>query len=647
MIDINIYRCRIGLFSPKIRVKSVSRNHDYSILKKTFPTLKIFFTCSLIANLLFSSPAHEYVAPTYLYTSSGQAQVQAVHAEAVIGQYLHHGGVVQGQRGALGRHHQNKVGQVLQSGGGLGQSQLGAFTSQSQAHSGEAARQDESRRHGARGGAEGGLGVHYRGVVVQDNSRGGDWLVPNQAQSEVHGPEHQDNAALARECGGGSGQSQLRALALQVQAEAEDHSHSGKAANQEQFRAHAAQGHALVGEDRHCGGADSEIINHNFEARYLHGNIQRKKGILNMHLNIRSLQNKVYEVKQIIKENKPTILGLSECELLKDKVEEKTLKIPGYKILFPKSWDRHGRARVVVYVKDSFKYQQVCDLEDEQIQSVWLKGSHRNTKEIFFCHSYREHLSGQGIAAQTEYFASFLGQWEAATLYGGRTEPNEVHICGDMNVDIYQDRWLHPNYHLITLSRMMKSMCDVNNFHQLVKSITRLQFNSVTNTTSMSIIDHVYTNARFRCSDVEVSSFGDSDHDIVSYTRYSKKPPEPARLICMRSYKNFDSSKFLADIEKTDWSEVYACIDPEEATKCFTSRFRYTLNIHAPWTRIQQRKTFCPWITAETKNLMKQKDLWKQKAKELAEQVGATPESNSILKCNLSLKKCGSSIFLT
>ena len=110
----------------------------------------------------------------------------------------------------------------------------------------------------------------------------------------------------------------------------------------------------------------------------------------------------------------------------------------------------------------------------------------------------------------------------------------------------------------------------------------------------------------------------------------------------MRSYKNFDSSKFLADIEKTDWSEVYACIDPEEATKCGTSKFRYTLNIHAPWTRIQQRKTFCPWITAETKNLMKQKDLWKQKAKELAEQVGATPESNSILKYNLSLKKFGS-----
>ena len=135
-------------------------------------------------------------------------------------------------------------------------------------------------------------------------------------------------------------------------------------------------------------------------------------------------------------------------------------------------------------------------------------------------------------------------------------EPNEVQICGDMNIDTYQGRWLLPNYSLITLSRMIKSICDQNNFHQLVKDITRLQFNSVTNTTTLSTIDHVYTNTRFRCSDVKVISFGDSDHDIISYTRYSKNPPIPARIICKRSYKEFDSSAFLSDVAKIDWSGV-------------------------------------------------------------------------------------------
>ena len=217
-----------------------------------------------------------------------------------------------------------------------------------------------------------------------------------------------------------------------------------------------------------------------------------------------------------------------------------------------------------------------------------------------------------------DYLATFLGQWEEATLYGGRTEPNEIHVCGDMKIDVYQDRWLHHDYHLVTLSRLIKTVCDVNNFHQLDKDITRLQFNSVSNSTSMSTIDHIYTNAKFRCSDVQVISFGDSDHDIISYTRYSKNPPVPARIILKRSYKNFDRSAFLADVAKTDWAEVLGCNDVDEATECFTRKFRYVLNVHAPWSRIQQRKTFCPWLTAETKDIMKQIDSWKQSAKDLA-----------------------------
>ena len=263
----------------------------------------------------------------------------------------------------------------------------------------------------------------------------------------------------------------------------------------------------------------TSIVDHNFEARYLHGNIQKQKGILNMHLNIRSLRYKVYEVKQLIKQHNPSIFGLSECEIKRDRVDEKDLKVPGYDILFPKSWAQHGYARVIVYVKKTFKYQQIPELEDDVVQSIWLKGSQRNSKDIYFCHGYREHLSGAGTAAQRNYLATFLEQWEAATQYGGRAEPNEVHISGDMNIDVYQERWLHPDYHLVTLSRLIKAACDLNNFHQLVKEITRLQFNSVSNSTSMSTIDHVYTNAKFRCSDVKVTSFGDSDHDLISYTR--------------------------------------------------------------------------------------------------------------------------------
>ena len=125
----------------------------------------------------------------------------------------------------------------------------------------------------------------------------------------------------------------------------------------------------------------SENIDHNFLARYQYGNIiQRRKGILNMHLNIRSLRYKMHEVKQVVKQNNPNILGISECEIKKETVDEKSLKVPGYDILFPNSWEEHGHARVVVYVKKTFKYQQVPELQDDQVQSVWIKRGQRNCK---------------------------------------------------------------------------------------------------------------------------------------------------------------------------------------------------------------------------------------------------------------------------
>ena len=286
----------------------------------------------------------------------------------------------------------------------------------------------------------------------------------------------------------------------------------------------------------------------NFWARYLNGNKEERKGIRNSHLNIRSLKNKVYEIKNIIKEQNPHILGLSECELRKDhNFDIKKLKVPGYNLLLPKSWDTAGFARVAVYVKKSLHYTQIHELEDEVVQSVWLRGGFKNSKQIYFCHAYREHQSsmGRGINDQKAYLDRYLSQWEEATLYGSPSEPNEVHISCDMNIDMYNGRWLQADYALLPLSRLVQSACNVSNFSQLVTQITRTQYNSVRNVTDMSCIDHVYCNYKHRCSPVTVTTTGASDHDIISYIRYSKAPPSPPRVIRKRSYKSFVKEAFI------------------------------------------------------------------------------------------------------
>ena len=187
-----------------------------------------------------------------------------------------------------------------------------------------------------------------------------------------------------------------------------------------------------------------------------------------------------------------------------------------------------------------------------------------------------------------------------------------------MNLDYLKEKWMQPTYRLCSLTNQVQNVCNANNFTQLVTEPTRTMYNSVAGTTEISCIDHVYCNAKYKCSIPTVIVSGASDHDIIRYTRYSKPPPSPPRTIRRRSYKNFIEEDFLTDLAVVDWSEVYAATDVDTATEIFTSKFRNVLNQHAPWIIFQMRKNFSPWLTEDTKNLMKERDTWKTKAKELA-----------------------------
>ena len=59
----------------------------------------------------------------------------------------------------------------------------------------------------------------------------------------------------------------------------------------------------------------------NLHAKLTYGNQKsNKRGIKNIHLNVRSIRNKLCEVRNIILNEKPHIFGLSECELRKGKI---------------------------------------------------------------------------------------------------------------------------------------------------------------------------------------------------------------------------------------------------------------------------------------------------------------------------------------
>ena len=117
-------------------------------------------------------------------------------------------------------------------------------------------------------------------------------------------------------------------------------------------------------------------------------------------------------------------------------------------------------ARVLVYVKSSFEYERLEELEHESVQSIWLKGGFKNGKKLIFCHTYREHTNclGNSIKDQQYCLEKLLNQWDMASDIKLSGQPSEIHICGYMNLDAMNGKWMNPSYHLYKLSRMVHSV---------------------------------------------------------------------------------------------------------------------------------------------------------------------------------------------
>ena len=75
------------------------------------------------------------------------------------------------------------------------------------------------------------------------------------------------------------------------------------------------------------------------------------------------------EVRNLVQKEKPHILGISEAELKRNNHNIKCLKLPGYDLLLPESWEKNGKARIVVYVKKSLQYEQLQNLQDLDTQT--------------------------------------------------------------------------------------------------------------------------------------------------------------------------------------------------------------------------------------------------------------------------------------
>ena len=173
-------------------------------------------------------------------------------------------------------------------------------------------------------------------------------------------------------------------------------------------------------------------------------------------------------------------------------------------------------------------------------------------------------------------------------------------------------RWLEEDYEQKILSDIVQEFMMESACSQLVTENTRSEIVQG-NMVSKTCIDHCYTNAPEKISKPEVISVGTSDHLGVVVTKYSKLEKSKPQTVKKRSYKDFKVENFLTEVFESKINEsVTACDDLDAAAEVFEEMFREILDNHAPIKVFQMRKNYTPYLSEETKMLMKEQKVLKE-----------------------------------
>ena len=320
----------------------------------------------------------------------------------------------------------------------------------------------------------------------------------------------------------------------------------------------------------------SILSDSNFYARITYGN-RSNRGIKLSHWNAGSafLENKINEIEHVISDHHPHLLGISEANLLKSHCLDNS-NIADYSLITCKTMNN------------------------------WL--SRQNKFLVFNLYRDWQYLrqadhSSLDMSEQLARWVIFIDQWDRALNTG-----KECVVMGDFNLDFLSFyRTDLPSssqtHRLQPLLDELFSRIVPHGVKQCVVGPTRQGWVGQAD----SGLDHLWTNMPGKMSQI-YTQYNGSDHKVIMGVRFAKMVKSSTRYVKKRSYKFFDEVKFLEKIRNTSWWDLYQTTDVNVAVELFTSKVNCILDKMAPIKTFQTNSKYCPWLTLETKEIIRERN---------------------------------------
>ncbi len=322
---------------------------------------------------------------------------------------------------------------------------------------------------------------------------------------------------------------------------------------------------------------------------------KKTKGVVFAHLNVRSIRNKMDDVKYIAENENVDVFTISET-WLSSNICDNELSIPGYHLFRrdrplendnvmenDENDDEHGG--VACYVRDSHTAVKRSDLNDDEIEALWIEIKPKYSKPFLVCTFYRP------PDCNVEYFNKF------DNIVQGLND-DDIVILGDFNLDCLSDN----------TSKKVDDFCTNNQLSQIIDEPTRVTESSST------LIDLICVSRPEEYTSTLVVPYNVSDHYLVKTIKMCNKAKTVPKMVTSRCYKSFNEASFIHDISCVDWNRVSDIEDPDDSWVLWRKMFLDVCNKHVPFKTRKVKGYLPPWITPEYKELSHKRDHQKRQA---------------------------------
>ena len=287
----------------------------------------------------------------------------------------------------------------------------------------------------------------------------------------------------------------------------------------------------------------------------------------------------------------PHVISINET-WLDHTISDGEVHIEGYSLL-RRDKVRH-KGGVLVYIDKSVEFVEMKELQNGDIESLWVKIKPHKSKAFLFCSCYRP--------PNAENEKTFLEGFQNM-LMSVREGQEEIIIGGDFNFD-----WKKRN--ICKPVKRFGNLMSESSLTQVIKENTRITEYSRTQ------IDLSFT-SRPELYVSGVLHVGFSDHSAVFAVRklHRMKPPPP-RSIETRNYKRYDKDAFVQDLNNVPWPLISrsSCDDVDSSWDTFKILFNDVANSHAPTMKVGLRSREIPWVTPDIRQLMIERNVIHKKA---------------------------------